>query len=171
MALSDVFASNILVRWLRGDPGRYDLLTRMVGARLGDRLLAVGAGDPGLVGDVLAVRKHAGMMVPSPVQAAAIAALDDDGHVAAQKERYGRRRAVLREALEGAGFRIDDSEAGLYLWATRDEPCWETVGWFAQRGILVTPGDFYGTAGERHVRVALTASDDRIAAAAERLAG
>ena len=129
------------------------------------------AGDPTLVADVLAVRKHAGMMVPTPVQVAAVAALDDDEHVAEQKARYGRRRAVLREALSGAGFRIDDSEAGLYLWATRGEPCWETVRWFAERGILVTPGDFYGPAGERHVRVALTATDVQIAAAAERLAG
>jgi succinyldiaminopimelate transaminase len=128
------------------------------------------AGDPGLVGEMLAVRKHAGMMVPSPVQAAAIAALDDDAHVAVQKARYGARRQVLWSALVEAGFRIDHSEAGLYLWATRGEPCWDTVRWCAERGVLVTPGDFYGPAGDRHVRVALTATDDQIAAAAGRLA-
>ena len=128
------------------------------------------AGDPGLVREMLAVRKHAGMMVPSPVQAAAIAALDDDAHVAVQKARYGARRQVLWAALVEAGFRIDRSEAGLYLWATRDEPCWDTVRWCAERGVLVTPGDFYGPAGDRHVRVALTATDDQIAAAAGRLA-
>ena len=119
---------------------------------------------------MLAVRKHAGMMVPSPVQAAAIAALDDDAHVAVQKARYGARRQVLWAALVEAGFRIDRSEAGLYLWATRDEPCWDTVRWCAERGVLVTPGDFYGPAGDRHVRVALTATDDQVAAAAGRLA-
>ena len=128
------------------------------------------AGDAELVGELLAVRKHAGMMVPSPVQAAAIAALDDDAHASVQKARYGARRQVLRTALEDAGFRIDHSEAGLYLWASRDEPCWETVRRCAERGVLVTPGDFYGTAGARHVRVALTATDDQIAAAAIRLA-
>jgi succinyldiaminopimelate transaminase len=128
------------------------------------------AGDQDLVSEILAVRKHAGMMVPSPVQAAAIAALDDDAHVAAQKARYGQRREVLRAALEDAGFRIDRSEAGLYLWCTRDEPCWDTVRWCAERGVLVTPGDFYGPAGARHVRVALTATDDQIGAAAARLA-
>ena len=128
------------------------------------------AGDPELVREILAVRKHCGMMVPSPVQAAAIAALDDDVHVAVQKARYGARREVLRAALEEAGFRIDHSEAGLYLWCTRDEPCWDTVRWCAERGVLVTPGDFYGPAGARHVRVALTATDDQIAAAAGRLA-
>lgn len=128
------------------------------------------AGDPELVREILAVRKHSGMMVPSPVQAAAIAALDDDAHVAVQKARYGARREVLRSALEGAGFRVDHSEAGLYLWCTRDEPCWDTVRWCAERGVLVTPGDFYGPAGARHVRVALTATDDRIEAAASRLA-
>lgn len=128
------------------------------------------AGDPDLVREVLAVRKHAGMMVPSPVQAAAIAALDDDVHVAAQRARYGARREVLRSALEESGFRIDHSEAGLYLWCTRGEPCWDTVRWCAERGVLVTPGDFYGPAGARHVRVALTGTDDQIAAAAARLA-
>lgn len=128
------------------------------------------AGDPSLVADLLAVRKHSGMMVPSPVQAAAIAAWDDDEHVAVQREVYRRRRDVLRASLMAAGFRIDHSEAGLYLWATRGEPCWETVAWFADRGILVTPGDFYGPAGALHVRIALTGTDDQIDTVPGRLA-
>lgn len=127
------------------------------------------AGDPALVAELLAVRKHAGMMVPTPVQAAMIAALDDDGHEARQRDRYARRRAALLPALGSAGFVIDNSEAGLYLWATRDEPCRDTVDWLAQRGILVAPGDFYGPRGTRHVRIALTATDERIAAAVDRL--
>jgi succinyldiaminopimelate transaminase len=120
------------------------------------------AGDATLLGEVLAVRKHSGMMVPAPVQAAAIAALEDDVHVQEQRARYARRRAVLRSALEGAGFRIDHGEAGLYLWATRDEPCWDSVAWCADRGVLVTPGDFYGVAGAQHVRVAFTATDAQV---------
>ena len=72
-------------------------------------------------------------------------------------------------ALRSAGFTVDHSEAGLYLWATRGEPCRDTVTWLAQRGILVAPGEFYGPRGARHVRVALTATDERIAAAAARL--
>jgi succinyldiaminopimelate transaminase len=128
-------------------------------------------GDPALVRRLLAVRKHAGMMVPAPVQMAMTAALEDDAHVDEQRTRYAKRRDVLRPALESAGFWIDHSEAGLYLWASRDEPCWDSVAWFAARGILVTPGDFYGTAGERHVRVALTATDDHVATAASRLGG
>ncbi len=127
------------------------------------------AGDPALIARLLEVRKHAGMIVPAPVQAAMVAALDDDAHVAEQRERYLARRLVLRPALEAAGFVIEHSEAGLYLWATRDEDCWTTVGWLAERGILVAPGSFYGVAGERHVRVALTASDERVTAAAARL--
>ncbi len=127
------------------------------------------AGDPDLIDDLLAVRKHLGMMVPTPVQQAAIAAFDDDAHVEAQKAVYGRRRTILRDALSSAGFRIDESAAGLYLWITRGEPCWDTVGWFAERGILVTPGDFYGPAGDQHVRVALTGTDPQIAAVASRL--
>lgn len=128
------------------------------------------AGDPVLVGQLLAVRKHAGFMMPAPVQAAMTAALNDDEHVDEQRERYRQRRTVLREALERAGFRIDDSEAGLYLWGTRGEPCWDSVGWLAERGILVAPGDFYGPTGGTHVRVALTATDERVAAAVDRLA-
>lgn len=128
------------------------------------------AGDPEVVAELLTVRKHAGMMVPAPVQAAMVAALDDDEHQQAQRERYARRRAALLPALRSAGFTVELSEAGLYLWATRDEPCRDSVGWLAQRGILVAPGEFYGPRGGRHVRVALTATDERIAAAVARLA-
>ncbi|WP_431042387.1 succinyldiaminopimelate transaminase [Streptomyces sp. P1-3] len=127
------------------------------------------AGDAAVLGELLKIRKHGGMMVPAPVQAATIAALGDDTHVAEQRERYARRRSRLRAALEGHGFRIEHSEASLYLWATRDEPCWDTVGALAELGILVAPGDFYGEAGARHVRVAFTATDERVAAAAARL--
>jgi succinyldiaminopimelate transaminase len=128
-------------------------------------------GDPVLVGGLLQVRKHAGMIVPRPVQEAMTAALRDDVHVADTRARYDARRAVLRPALEAAGLRVEHSEAGLYLWATADEPCRATVDRLAARGILVAPGEFYGPAGGSHVRVALTASDERIAAAAQRLAG
>lgn len=127
-------------------------------------------GDPDLVGALLEARKHLGLMVPAPVQAAAVAALGDDLHVAEQRHRYSRRRDHLLSALLDAGFSIDHSEAGLYLWASRDEPSWDTVGRLADLGILVAPGDFYGVAGSRHVRVALTATDERIATAVRRLA-
>jgi succinyldiaminopimelate transaminase len=127
------------------------------------------AGDPRLVQELLAVRKHAGMIVPAPVQAAMVAALSDETHVAEQRERYGSRRALLRPALEKAGFTIEHSEAGLYLWATRDEDCWASVDWFAGLGILVAPGTFYGPAGARHVRIALTAPDERVESAVARL--
>ena len=128
------------------------------------------AGDPAVVAELLAVRKHAGMIVPRPVQDAMALLLADDAHVAEQRARYAARRQVLRPALEAAGFRVEHSEAGLYLWATRDEACWDTVAALARVGVLVAPGAFYGEAGAQHVRFALTATDERIAAAAERLA-
>ncbi len=128
------------------------------------------AGDPDLVRELLAVRKHAGMIVPYPIQTAMQAALTDDAHVATQRERYLNRRVVLSTAVRHAGLRIDHSEAGLYLWATRDEPCRNTVDWLAHKGILAAPGEFYGPSGSKHVRLALTATDERIAAAAARLA-
>lgn len=127
-------------------------------------------GDPGLVGALLEVRKHAGMLVPAPVQAAMTAALNDDAHAAEQRARYAGRRTVLRPALEAAGWAVTHSHAGLYLWASHpDYDCWESVKVLSERGILVSPGEFYGPAGGRHIRVALTATDERIAAAAARL--
>jgi succinyldiaminopimelate transaminase len=127
------------------------------------------AGDRDLVGELLAVRKNLGLQMPGPQQVAMRAALDDDAHVAEQHARYERRRGLLKAALEGAGFRLDSSEASLYLWATRGEPCWDTVSWLADRGILVAPGEFYGRAGAEHVRVAFTATDERVEAACARL--
>nr|WP_217640749.1 succinyldiaminopimelate transaminase [Blastococcus sp. DSM 46838] len=127
------------------------------------------SGDPALVRPVWQVRRHLGLLVPGPVQAAMAAALDDDAHVEAQRERYRARRETLAAAVRGAGLRIDHSEAGLYLWVTRDEDCWTTIEWLAGLGIVAAPGSFYGPAGARHVRMALTATDERIAAAAERL--
>lgn len=127
------------------------------------------AGCSDLVGELLAVRKHAGLIPPAPVQAAMVAALADDEHVDVQRERYRQRRARLAPAVEAAGFRIDHSEAGLYLWATDGGDAWGAVARFADLGILVTPGSFYGEAGGAHVRIALTATDAAIDSAVARL--
>jgi succinyldiaminopimelate transaminase len=127
------------------------------------------AGDASVVAELLAVRKHLGFLVPSPVQAAMIAALADDEHVERQRAIYAARRSVLRSALESAGFTVEHSEGALYLWATRGEPCRDTIDWLAERGILAAAGDFYGEGGRRHVRVAITATDERVAAAVARL--
>jgi succinyldiaminopimelate transaminase len=129
------------------------------------------AGDPEVLSELLAVRKHSGLMVPAPVQAATVAALADTAHVEEQRARYARRREALRGALEAYGFRIEHSEASLYLWATRDEPCWDTVADLAKHGVLVAPGEFYGEAGRNFVRVAFTATDERVRAAVQRLGG
>ncbi|WP_372592689.1 succinyldiaminopimelate transaminase [Actinotalea sp.] len=132
------------------------------------------AGDPALVGSLLELRKQAGMIVPGPVQAAMTVALGDDAHVAEQHARYARRRAVLAAALDAAGYLVDGSPAGLYLWVTAPgagQDCWATVADLAELGILVAPGEFYGPTAARHVRVALTASDEDVARAAARLTG
>jgi succinyldiaminopimelate transaminase len=171
--------------WSGDDPAPCILDPEVVGGQVRRNVLAIyslskqsnlagyraafvaGCGD--LIAELLEVRKHAGLIPPLPVQVAMIAALGDDEHVAAQKDRYRARRGVLLPALEAAGFRVDGSEGGLYLWATRGEDSRATVGRLADLGILVAPGAFYGTAGARHVRIALTATDERIAAAASRL--
>ncbi len=90
-----------------------------------------------------------------------------DGHGLMLDDGQGHDLLVRLEHV--AVLRIDHSGGALYLWATRDQACWETVDWFADRGILVAPGDFYGAAGARHVRVAITATDERGAAAVSRL--
>jgi len=127
------------------------------------------AGDADLIARLVTVRKHAGMMVPAPLQHAMTVALGDDAHVEEQRERYRARRAVLKPALEAAGFRIDHSEAWLYLWASEGRDAWETIGRLADAGILGGPGVFYGDAYPQHVRLSLTAPDERIERAAERL--
>lgn len=126
------------------------------------------AGDAAILKRLATVRKHAGMMPPAPVQRAMIAALDDEVSVAEQKARYRARRDVLKPALEAWGLRIDRSEAGLYLWGTRGEDAWRTLAELADLGIVAGPGPFYGEHPE-HIRVSLTATDERIAAAANRL--
>lgn len=127
-------------------------------------------GDTKLIADIVSLRKHSGMLVPTPIQMATIAALGDDAHVQIQRELYAKRREILHNALVNARFTVEHSQAGLYLWATNGTTCGETINWLAVRGILAAPGDFYGPSGAQHVRLALTATDERIASAASRLA-
>jgi len=132
------------------------------------------AGDGALVAELVRLRKHMGMIVPAPVQAAMTVALRDDEHVAAQRAVYARRRALLLAGIESAGLVVDRSEAGLYLWVRPDgapQDCWQTVSDLADLGLVVGPGAFYGEAGRGHVRIALTAGDERVAEAAARLSG
>jgi succinyldiaminopimelate transaminase len=131
------------------------------------------AGDPSLLGRIAETRKHMGLMTPAPVQAAMVAALEDPESVAAQRRVYARRRAVLLEAVTGAGYTVEESGAGLYLWfaAPGGQDGWETVADLASLGILVAPGAFYGEAGRRFARMALTGTDAAVAEAAGRMSG
>ena len=130
-------------------------------------------GDPTLVAPIVTARKHSGLMVPAPVQHAMAVALNDTEHVERQRKVYAVRRALLLEALTDAGLDVDpDSAAGLYLWVAdpaNPTDSWALVNRLAELGILVAPGDFYGTAAHGRVRVALTATDERIQAAASRI--
>ena len=126
-------------------------------------------GDSEIIGKIREVRKHAGMLLPLPIQRAMTAALGDEKHVAIQAKRYAARREVLSSALIAAGFQIDFSSAGLYIWCTRNEDSWTSVSWLADLGILATPGIFYGEAGAKHIRIAMTATDDQISQAAARI--
>ena len=98
-----------------------------------------------------------------------IAALSDEDHVTKQRALYNARRATLIPALRAAGFTIESSEAGLYIWATRNENCWDSVSWLAELGIVTTPGVFYGELGASHIRIAMTATDAQISQAAARI--
>ena len=131
------------------------------------------AGDPERIAALSEVRKHGGFLMPAPVQHAMAVGLHDDGHVAVQREIYRRRRAVLQEAVAAAGLESDPrTVAGLYLWV--GDPSGRVDGWglvraFAELGIIVAPGDFYGVAGKGRVRISLTATDERVAEAADRM--
>ena len=127
------------------------------------------AGDSGLIQRLLEIRKHAGMMMPAPIQHATAIALRDEEHVREQAKRYASRRALLRPVLERIGFSIEHSEAGLYIWCSNGKSDWEQVAWFADRGVIVTPGRFYGDSGVGFVRIALTASDEDIHRVMERI--
>ena len=126
-------------------------------------------GDSALIARIREIRKHGGMMVPLPVQKAMTVALADDAHVAEQRARYNARKDAMRPALVSAGFTIEFSDSGLYLWCTRNEDAWTSVAWLAERGILATPGSFYGEQGKNHIRIAMTATDAQIADAVQRL--
>ncbi len=126
-------------------------------------------GDPKLIAEIREIRKHAGMMVPLPIQNAMVAALSDEKHVEEQRDRYNARRAILAPALIAAGFKVEESAAGLYIWCTRSEDCWKSVEWLAKLGIVATPGSFYGELGASHIRIAMTATDAQISDAAARI--
>ncbi|MGL4340722.1 MAG: succinyldiaminopimelate transaminase [Rhodoglobus sp.] len=127
------------------------------------------AGCAEVIAELLAVRKHVGLIPPAPVQEAMMVALGDEVHVAEQRELYRARRSRLLPAVQDAGYRVDHSEAGLYLWATRGQDSWDSVARWAELGILVAPGAFYGERPARHIRIALTATDSAIKAAIDRL--
>lgn len=126
-------------------------------------------GDAKLISQIREIRKHAGMMVPLPIQNAMVAALSDETHVVEQRARYNARRAILAPALIAAGFKIEETAAGLYIWCTRSENCWKSVEWLANLGIVATPGSFYGELGASHIRIAMTATDAQISDAAARI--
>jgi aspartate/methionine/tyrosine aminotransferase len=130
------------------------------------------SGDPELVRYLAEVRKHAGFMVPGPVQAAAVAAWDDDVHVDEQRERYRRRLDAMVTALAKAGVDAPFPDGAFYLWAPApDGDAWALARRLAEvGGALVSPGEFYGPEGAGFVRVAVVQPDDRIALVADRLA-
>ncbi len=132
------------------------------------------AGDPDLVRYLGEVRKHAGLMMPAPIQAAAIAALADDEHVATQRRRYVERRELMLDGLRALGLVHDGGPAPFYLWLRSEDQVddgWELAARLAEAGTMVAPGGLYGPAGADHVRLALTQPTDRLELALTRLAG
>lgn len=140
--------------------------SNLAGARIGFY-----AGDPDLVHYLSEVRKHAGFMVPGPVQAAGAVAWSDDGHVVEQRRRYRHRLDLLAEALAAAGLEVEPPAGAFYLWVPAPGgDAWQLTTRLAeQAGTLVSPGEFYGLAGASHVRVAAVAPTERIALVGERL--
>ena len=136
------------------------------GARIGHY-----AGDPALVHYLREVRKHAGLMPPGPVQAAAVVALDDDEHVDVQRARYLARMQRLVDVLGACGYSAELPAGAFYLWVeTADGDAWAAARDLADRaGIVVSPGEFYGPHSTGFVRIAAVQPDDRIELAAARV--
>jgi succinyldiaminopimelate transaminase len=132
------------------------------------------AGDPELVAYLQAVRQHAGLMVPGPVQAAAAVALVDDAHVVEQRDRYLERLGFLATALSVSGCPVGLPAGGFYLWVPvppRWADAWAMAEGMARTGgLLVSPGDLYGDAGRGYVRIAVVQPMVRLRLVAERLA-
>jgi aspartate/methionine/tyrosine aminotransferase len=129
------------------------------------------AGDPALVEYLVETRKHAGLMVPTAVQAAAVAAFGDDAHVDVQRARYRERRALVVDGLARHGLVDDGGPMVFYAWmrAADGSDGWAITKHLAASGLLVSPGDLYGAAGADHVRVALVQPLDRLQLALDRL--
>jgi succinyldiaminopimelate transaminase len=135
------------------------------------------AGDQALVHELVELRRHLGMMVPGPVQAAAIVAWDDDDHVRRQRDRYLRRLRTLADALGACGVATAVPAGGFYLWVAAPEDWGPEPGWVLARalasvaGVVASPGDLYGEAPARHVRLALVVPDGTVDEVARRLRG
>jgi len=127
------------------------------------------AGDSAVIARLLKRRRDTGLIVPGPIQAAAVAALNDDAHVTSAQHTYERRRTLLTHGLAAAGFRVDESGAGLFVWATIGESDQATAQQFADLGVLVAPGGFYGPSGRKHVRLSLTVPDEALEEVIRRL--
>ena len=137
------------------------------------------AGDAELVNYLRECRKHAGCMVPGPVQAAAVAAWADQDHVDEQAARYQRRLGCLAGIAEAAGSSASMPGGAFYLWVpapARD--AWAFADTLARRaGLIVSPGEFYcvdpDAAGpldpHAFVRIAAVQPDDRLELALKRL--
>ncbi|HEX3090326.1 MAG TPA: aminotransferase class I/II-fold pyridoxal phosphate-dependent enzyme [Ilumatobacteraceae bacterium] len=160
-------ASTILHHGFEGVVAVHSLSKRsnLAGVRVGFY-----AGDAELVNYLKEVRKHVGMLVPGPAQAAAAVALADDAHVVVQRDRYRRRLERLGKVFSAwAGVDVPFPAGGFYLWFDAGD------GWeFAERlarhgGALISPGDFYGAGGAQNVRAAVVQPDDRIERVAQRL--
>jgi aspartate/methionine/tyrosine aminotransferase len=141
--------------------------SNLAGARVGFY-----AGDPELVTYLAELRKHAGFMVPGPVQAAAIAAWADDAHVEVQRERYAARLRGWQKLLGKLGVDAPLPSGGFYLWAPAPNgDAWALARRLAEEvGVLVSPGEFYGSAGAGHVRLAMVQPDSSLDLVAERVA-
>lgn len=123
------------------------------------------AGDPELVHWLQEIRKHTGSMPPGPTQAAAVVALDDQEHVAAQRAAYHRRLESMRTVLAQMGLDAPMPGGGFYLWVEApDGDAWALTDRLANDvGLIVSPGEFYGPQGAGHVRIAVVQDDDAIA--------
>jgi succinyldiaminopimelate transaminase len=132
------------------------------------------AGDAELIRALKQFRPSVGTAPQEFVQLASVVAWEDEEHVERARDAYRRKRDVLLAVLDGKRIRVAGGSATMYLWL--EVPDGDRSDEFAERllehGLVVSPGSFFGPAGEGYWRMALVPTEDecrRAAAILERV--
>ncbi|MET0819253.1 MAG: aminotransferase class I/II-fold pyridoxal phosphate-dependent enzyme, partial [Solirubrobacteraceae bacterium] len=127
------------------------------------------AGDAQLVAALKRYRPNVGVAPPEFVQLAAVEAWGDEDHVAAVRDVYRAKRDVVLPALEARGLRHAGGDATFFLWLEGAPAGFQER--LLEHGVILTPGSYFGAAGDGYLRLALVPTLEECRRAAELLVG